>query len=129
VSNMKQMIVIRKDLNMRKGKMVAQGAHASMAAILGWVDQGHWHGHAILVPDDRVVEWLRGAFTKVCVAVNSEAELIEIHEKAKDAGLITSIIQDAGKTEFDGVPTYTAVAVGPDTHENLQPLTGELKLL
>ena len=31
----KQVIVLRKDLNMRKGKMVAQGAHASMAALLG----------------------------------------------------------------------------------------------
>ena len=28
--NVKQVIVLRKDLNMRKGKMVAQGAHASM---------------------------------------------------------------------------------------------------
>ena len=30
----KQVIVIRKDLNMRKGKMIAQGAHASMKVIL-----------------------------------------------------------------------------------------------
>lgn len=106
---------------MRKGKMVAQGAHASMAAIL--TTQGSIRN------DERVQEWLSGAFTKVCVSVNSEEELLEVHNKAKEAGLLTALITDSGKTEFDGVPTNTAIAVGPDTHENLQPITGELKLL
>ena len=38
----KQVIVMRRDLNMRKGKMVAQGAHASMAVLLnaGRYDDG-----------------------------------------------------------------------------------------
>jgi PTH2 family peptidyl-tRNA hydrolase len=120
MSDYKQMIILRKDLGMRKGKMVAQGAHASMAALL---EDGQ------LKDDDRILEWLAGRFTKVCVSVNSEEELLALHAKAKEAGMITALIQDAGLTEFNGVLTYTAVAIGPDTHEALQPLTSELKLL
>ena len=69
----KQVIVIRKDLNMRKGKMVAQGAHASMAAILKLARR---QGSDLIIPlDARIEPWLTGRFTKICVSVNSEAEL------------------------------------------------------
>lgn len=118
---MKQIIVLRKDLNMRKGKLVAQGAHASMAAIL---DEHHQ-----VKDDPRISLWLNGKFTKICVSVDSEEELIEIHNEAKSQGILTTLIQDAGLTEFGGVPTLTAVSVGPDTAEKLNPITGHLKLL
>lgn len=123
----KQVIVLRKDLNMRKGKMVAQGAHASMGAILRL---GHRDGNTLVIPlDERNEPWLTGRFKKICVSVNSEAELLAIHEKAKAAGLIASLILDAGLTEFGGVPTYTAVAVGPDRADRIDAITGELPLL
>jgi PTH2 family peptidyl-tRNA hydrolase len=123
----KQVIVIRKDLNMRKGKMVAQGAHASMAAILSIAvlsDTG------LNIPNDpRIQDWLRGKFTKVCVSVNSENELLALHEQAKVAGLLTALIQDSGLTEFGGVATYTAVAIGPDLKSTVDSITGNLPLL
>lgn len=114
---MKQMLVMRKDLNMRKGKLIAQGAHASMKATL----------ENLAHPN--VKEWLSGKFTKIAVSVNSEEELFAIMEQAKDAGLITALITDAGLTEFNGVPTNTCIAIGPATHEELKPITGNLKLL
>lgn len=114
---MKQIIVLRKDLGMRKGKMVAQGAHACMKATLENID------------DPRVKEWLVGLFTKIVVSVDSEQELLDLYQEAKDKKLVCSLIQDAGLTEFGGVPTYTAVAIGPDTNEVLQDVTGHLKLL
>ena len=123
----KQTIVLRKDLNMRKGKMIAQGAHASMRAVL---KLGHKEGDVFVIPlDQRLAPWLLGRFKKICVSVNSEADLLALHEKAKAAGLITSLIQDAGLTEFDGVPTYTAIAVGPDRADRVDAITGELPLL
>lgn len=114
---MKQIIVMRKDLNMRKGKLVAQGAHASMKAYLENKDHPN------------VTEWLKGLFTKIAVSVDSETELFDVAQKAKDAGLIVAVIQDSGLTEFGGVPTYTCIAVGPATHDELLPITGHLKLL
>lgn len=114
---MKQVIVLRKDLNMRKGKMCAQSAHASMKATLENMDH------------PSVKEWLAGKFTKIAVSVNSEEELFEIYNNAKEAGLITSLILDAGLTEFDGVPTHTAVAVGPAEYKDIDKITGHLKLL
>ena len=114
---MKQMLILRKDLKMRKGKMIAQGAHASMKAML-------LHKH-----DKRVIEWLQGPFAKIAVSVDSLEELYEISNKARAAGLICEQIVDAGRTEFHGVPTVTALGIGPDTDENLDPITGHLKLL
>lgn len=117
MSDLKQIIVMRKDLGMRAGKMVAQGAHASLAATLENLD------------DLRVEQWLQGAFAKVCVRVESEDELLAIRDAATAAGLIVATITDSGRTEFHGVPTITCIAVGPDTAEQLQPITGHLRLL
>ena len=123
----KQIIVMRKDLNMRKGKMIAQGAHASMRAIL---KLGRQEGSNFVIPlDERLEPWLLGRFKKVCVYVNSEAELLALHTKAEQAGLISALIQDAGLTEFGGVPTYTAIAVGPDRADRVDAVTGTLPLL
>ena len=102
--------------------MIAQGAHASMAAVL--IN----HGTEILATE-AAVEWFANSYTKVGVSVNSEEELLAIHAKAKAANLPCSLIQDIGKTEFGGVPTYTAVAVGPAYSDDLDPITGNLKLL
>jgi len=65
----------------------------------------------------------------VCVSVDSEEELVDVYNKAKTAGLICSIIQDAGLTEFNGVPTLTCVAVGPDRSDKIDAITGKLPLL
>ncbi len=128
----KQVIVIRKDLKMRKGKMVAQGAHASMKAILdeGYVQRDEHGLPTYVVPmSNEMDDWLAGIFTKVCVSVDSEDELLDIYEQAKYQGMCCSLIQDVGKTEFKGVPTYTAVAVGPAEVEIVNTITGHLKLL
>lgn len=123
----KQIIVMRKDLNMRKGKLVAQGAHASMGAILG---QCKKDGDTLVLDlkDERMAPWLTGRFKKICVYVNTEQELLDIHEAAKAANVITSLIVDAGLTEFNGVPTKTAVAVGPDREDKIDALCKHLPL-
>lgn len=126
----KQIIVMRKDLNMRKGKMVAQGAHASMAAVLELAQSKDLSRQFVVIPlEGPVKEWLNGLFTKICVSVDSEEELMEVYNKAKEAGLLCALITDAGKTEFDGVPTNTCCAIGPADDEDLKPITGHLKLL
>lgn len=123
----KQVIVIRKDLGMRKGKFVAQGVHASWASVLSRAirtDAG-W-----LIPaDDDIGPWLDGRFAKITVGVNSEEELKAVHLAAKLAGVPCSIIRDAGLTEFNNVPTLTAVAVGPAESSAIDKITGHLSLL
>ena len=113
---MKQMIVMRTDLKMRRGKEIAQGAHASMAATLKNLEH------------PSVKEWLDGPFAKIAVSIGSEEELLELVEVADRAGLITATIVDDGRTEFDGVKTLTCAAIGPATSEELDPITGHLKL-
>lgn len=117
MSDYKQVLILRKDLNMRKGKMCAQAAHASMAAYLGSVE------------DPRVKAWISGPFAKICVGVDCEADLVALYDEAKSKGMVCSIIEDAGRTEFGGVPTLTAVAIGPDMSSEIDSITGDLKLL
>ena len=74
-------------------------------------------------------QWLDGSFTKITVSVNSEQELLDLQAKAEAAGLLNYLITDNGKTEFHGVPTRTALAIGPARDEDLKPLTGHLPLL
>lgn len=132
----KQVIVMRKDLNMRKGKMIAQGAHASMKVILDNVTTCQNGAYPIFVTrtlnleiDSKLNQWLSGLFTKIVVSVNNEYELLSIYNKAKEAGILCSIIEDAGRTEFGGVVTRTCCAIGPDSSENIDKITGSLPLL
>jgi len=126
----KQVIVMRKDLNMRKGKMVAQGAHASMKAILDNPIERSDSGMLIGWEHESALEdWLKGRFTKVCLSVDSEKEMLELYQKAKEKGLMCSLITDAGLTEFGGVPTRTCIAIGPNWSDEIDEITGHLKLL
>lgn len=127
MNDAKQVIVMRKDLNMRKGKIAAQAAHASMKALL---DLGTKNNNEIKIPfvNDAMKDWLNGAFKKICVYVNSEEELINIYDKAKKRGLICSMIIDNGLTEFNGIPTRTCVAIGPEYSDVLDEITGNLTL-
>ena len=118
---------MRKDLNMRKGKMIAQGAHASMKVLL---DRGAATGDGFMFTvTPAMAAWLGGRFTKVCVSVDSEAALDELHRRATEAGLPCALIVDAGHTEFKGVPTKTCLAVGPAWAADVDAITGELPLL
>lgn len=125
----KQVIVMRKDLGMRKGKMIAQGAHAAMAVLLdGAVAQGETE--LVLTLDAAAYRWLvTGRFAKICVGVNSEAELDDVMARAKAAGIPCALITDAGKTEFHGVPTKTCCAIGPGWADDIDQITGSLTLL
>jgi PTH2 family peptidyl-tRNA hydrolase len=127
----KQVIVMRKDLNMRKGKMVAQGAHASMKAIVDMMGENDEENYLCLTykPKTALKDWIEGRFTKVCLSVNSEKEMLELYQKAKDKGLICSLIVDAGLTEFKGVPTKTCIAIGPNWSDEIDEITGHLSLL
>ena len=127
----KQVIVMRKDLNMRKGKMIAQGAHASMKVLLDARTAPTAPGDTALTITltPAMAQWLGGRFTKVCVSVDSEAALDEVCRRAAEAGVPHAVIVDSGKTEFHGVPTKTCAAVGPAWAEEVDAITGALGLL
>lgn len=127
----KQVIVIRKDLNMRKGKMVAQGAHASLKPFFDRfqrVDASETTITYQITVGIEEAEWINGMFTKICVSVDSEQELLEIYAMALAMELPCALITDAGLTEFK-VPTKTAVSVGPAHADKVNAITGHLKLL
>ena len=131
---------MRKDLNMRKGKIAAQAAHASNAVLLdlilentvwkeahpdGWMKAGYiWKSKELCIK-----EWLTGKFTKICVSVNSKADLFLLYDEAFNAGIPCSLIADSGLTEFHGVETETCIAIGPWWGDEIDKITGDLPLL
>ncbi len=119
----KQVIVMRRDLGMRRGKEIAQGSHASMIWLALRIRQP---GYSF---NEAERQWLDGSFTKVCVRVDSEEQLMGVVQKAQEVGVMAYVCIDAGRTEFHGVPTPTCCAVGPDYPERIDPITGHLKLL
>ena len=118
LSDFKQVIVIRRDLGMGKGKMVAQGAHASLAAFLrAWRAHREW-----------AVAWLRSGQKKVVVRVDSLEELMSVWKEAKALGLPVALVRDRGLTQLPP-GTITALGIGPAPSELVDRVTGKLKLL
>ena len=127
VRRIKQVICVRHDLKMRRGKQIAQGSHASMSFLTRRLQK---YGHTSLASCSSAEKaWLMGSFAKICCRVNSEEELLEVHDKAVEAGLEVHLITDSGRTEFHGEPTNTCLAIGPDYAEKIDPVTGHLELL
>src|SRR3982751_602769 len=81
----KQVIVMRRDLRMRRGKEIAQGAHASLMWLALRIRQP---GYTFTEAERR---WLDGAFTKVCVRVDSEEELLGVVRAAQEAGVLAHL--------------------------------------
>ena len=135
----KMMIVMRRDLKMRKGKIAAQAGHACVDAVLmalskeGRVSDFEMTADGLLLKytdkeNSPLSDWFAYGCAKICVYVDSEEALLEIAEKAKERGIIASVITDAGMTEFHGVPTKTCLALEPLPAEVADELTGDLPL-
>lgn len=118
----KQVILYRRDLRMRKGKIAAQCAHAAMAVFFRR-NQGE-PGELRIPLDGPMAIWSAGRFTKIVLSVEGEDQLLAAHTHAQQAGLPTALITDAGKTEFAGVPTRTTVALGPAASEEIDRISG-----
>ena len=142
----KQIIIIRTDLKnsqghkVRTGKLIAQACHASIAFLTNKIRKQMIKSESIF-PDmesnvafesrlsEAEKEWINGSFFKVCVGVDSEKELLDILEKARSMDVEVNLITDQGHTEFNGVPTNTCLALGPDYSSKLDVISGHLKLI
>ena len=112
---MKQVILIRKDLKLSKGKLATQVSHASVECLL----RSH---------KDDIKKWRDGGMKKVVLKVEDLDELKTYRKRAQDKGLVTCLITDAGKTEVEP-GTVTCLGIGPDKEEKIDSITGNLKLV
>ena len=111
----KQVIVVRDDLKLSRGKLAVQVAHA---AIIGYEKS-----------DKRIVEgWKREGQKKIVLKVSNLKELMMVKEEAEKAGFVTGIVRDAGLTEIPP-GTITALVIGPDVESKVDKITGNLSLL
>jgi peptidyl-tRNA hydrolase, PTH2 family len=127
--DVKMVIVMRKDLKNKKGekihtgKVIAQAVHSG----LGFVWDNVKGKKICFEMSDEQYEWYNSGQTKITLKVDGEKALMEIFQKAKAAGVFVELITDAGRTEFDG-PTKTCLALGPDTADKIDKITGGLSL-
>ncbi len=112
---LKQVILIRQDLKLPKGKACAQCSHASVEAVLR-------------ADPEIVQQWRAEGMAKIVLKVKNEKELVEYFQAAKDEGIPASLITDAGRTVI-APGTKTCVGIGPDDEEKIDAVTSELKLL
>ena len=111
----KQVILVRQDLKLPKGKLAAQVAHASVEAVLK-------------SNSEMVKAWRAEGMAKIVLKVKDEKELVKFFQYAKDVKLVVSLITDAGRTVI-APGTKTCVAIGPDEEDEIDKITGELSLL
>lgn len=124
----KQLIIIRKELGMSKGKLAAQASHASLGAVLKMA-QKEGKNYSLDCEHNQVLDaWLNGSFAKVALAVQSEEELEKCYQLAQEHGFPCAYIVDNGTTVFNGVKTPTCLGVGPVESDKLDTVFGELKL-
>lgn len=138
MSSVKQVIVVRTDLSMRRGKESAQVAHASMAFLAEQIREqfvryyslGEEERKNYIQPSCAEIrltgceaDWLGGIFIKVILAVGCEEELMVVKQLAEEADLKVRLIIDAGLTEIPA-NTPTCLAIGPDHAEKIDAITG-----
>ncbi len=111
----KQVILVRHDLKLPKGKLAVQVAHASVEAVLR-------------TKSDTVKRWHNEGMKKIVLKVDDLKALKKYMQLAKDAGLITALIKDAGKTVV-AAGTITCCAIGPCEEVDVDALTRELNIL
>lgn len=138
--SIKQVILVRNDINMGPGKIASQVAHASMKvffnkAVTKCFDKlksddclNQLHMMTVVLNEDEA-SWVNGIFTKIVLEVNSETQLLDAYDAAVLAGLPCSLIQDNGLTVFGGVPTLTTVAIGPAKSEQIDLITKRFRLM
>ncbi len=115
MADYKQVILIRKDLKLSKGKMAAQASHASVEATL----RSH---------KEDIAKWRSQGMKKTVLGVEDEKELFLYKRAAEDAGLTVALITDAGRTHLTP-GTVTCLAIGPAAEEKVDAVTGRLKLI
>ncbi len=117
MDDVKQVIIVRKDLKMGKGKLAAQVAHASVISYL----------EAVKADEQVTKQWLNSGQKKIVVEVDDEASLEKLYKAFRYKGFPCSMVNDAGLTQLPP-GTTTAVGVGPVPSKDIDPLTSKLKL-
>lgn len=112
---MKQVIVMRTDLKMGKGKIAAQACHASLNSYKKASKRS-------------VRQWESFGQKKVVLKISSKEELLKLYHIIKESGLPCALITDAGHTQIEP-STVTCLGVGPAMDSEIDKLTGHLKLL
>jgi|SRR3989338_5441289 len=111
----KQVILVREDLKLPKGKLAAQSSHASV--------------DATLKSDRRIIDlWKKEGAKKVVLKAKDEKELLKYKELAEGFGLKTALVADAGRTVLEP-GTITCLGIGPDLEEKIDKVSGKLKMM
>lgn len=125
MKNVKQVIVVRKDLRLRKSKIAALTAHAAMQFILD-NNESERSDELCVKLSQQEVQWLKGTFDKDVLGIDSQDALSDMVLRAELSGINVYSIFDASKKPDEGHQLVCA-AFGPDDEDQLAQIIGSLK--
>ena len=114
----KMVCIVNQSLKMGKGKIAAQVGHSAVMATM----------KAGMEKPINLEQWFTTGQKKVCLKGRDAEHLLELEQQAKAAGILTTLVHDAGHTQIPS-GSLTVLALGPDIEATLEEITGELKLL
>ena len=116
-SSSTMVLIVRTDLKLSTGKMVAQTGHAAVEVAL----------KAKRNEADLLARWRNEGARKIALKVPDEDTLKQLFGEATEAGLVAYLVKDAGHTE---IPPGTLTVVGIlGPRRAVDALVGELSLL
>lgn len=119
-SDPRMWIFVRCDIDIPLSKLIAQGGHA--ADTLVW--RADKSGKGLLAD-----EYMACGQAKLVKRAKTENDLHMVFDLCTEAGILASIVTDAGLTHFNGQKTLTVAAVGPCRRSDLPKKVDKLQML
>ena len=98
LKDIKQVLILRNDLNMRRGKSEVQCSHASLKVFFDRMKVDSTDIEGNFTP--QMIEWMHGSFKKISLGCDTEKELLHLKDLADQAEIVNALILDNGETEF-----------------------------
>ena len=118
LSEISMVIITRKDLKLSSGKLAAQAGHAAVNCALT----------ARKLKPKLLEEWRNSGSRKIVCQVNNLEAMKRLYGEARELGLVTEMVKDAGRTEIPA-GTITLLGIGPGPRIVIDELTGTLPLV
>lgn len=111
-------VVVRSDLSMGAGKVASQAAHAAVSL----------YRTACEGRRSRIcTEWDASGAKKIVLRAKGHTNLAALASAARKLRLPVVFVRDQGRTQVRG-GTLTAIGIGPAPSEDIDSITGALKL-
>ena len=126
MKNVKQTIIVRKDLKMQKGRMASVVSQASMKFLIE--NNEAERGDEIRVRlSQQEAEWINSSFSRSVLSVDSQEALKDIAFKCEMSGIDVYYVFDDKELNEGEIRELLSISLGPDEEDLIEQVVGSLK--